>query len=72
MRGLLDTSILIALVDPDEDSPELSGFTALAISSLSFSEVHVGVAGAAPDSTQRAVRASELDKTRASFGAGIP
>lgn len=72
MRGLLDTSILIALVDPDEDSPDLSGFTALAISSLSLSEMHMGVAAAAPDSAKRAVRASELDKTRATFGAGIP
>ena len=72
MRALLDTNILIALLDPDEANPNFNGFTELMISSLSLSEMHMGVAAAAANPVKRALRESELARTRATFGAGIP
>ncbi len=72
MRGLLDTNILIALLDPQQETPDLSGFTGLTISSLSLSEMHMGVAAMASDRTKKALRENELARTRATFGAGIP
>ena len=72
MRGLLDTNILIALLDPEQETPDLRGFTGLTISSLSLSEMHMGVAAMASDPTKKALRENELARTRATFGAGIP
>ena len=68
----MDTNILIALMDPEQDTPDLSGFTGLMISSLSLSEMHMGVAVATKDPAKKALRESELARTRAAFGAGIP
>lgn len=56
MRGLLDTNILIALMDPEQDTPDLSGFSGLMISSLSLSEMHMGVAAATKDPVKKATR----------------
>jgi predicted nucleic acid-binding protein len=72
MRALLDTSILISLLDPAEATPDLSGFTEFMISSLSLSEMHMGVAAVASDPVKKAMREVELARTRATFGAGIP
>lgn len=72
MRGLLDTNILIAFLDPEQETPDLIGFTGLTISSLSLSEMHMGVAAAATDPVKKALRERELATTRATFGAGIP
>lgn len=72
MRALLDTSILISLLDPAEATPDLSGFTEFMISSLSLLEMHMGVATVASDPVKKASREVELARTRATFGAGIP
>lgn len=72
MRALLDTNVLIALLKPGETRPDLNGFTGLMISSLSFSELHMGVATAGTDSATRAAREDRISRIRATFGAGIP
>ena len=72
MRALLDTSVLIAALEPEEASPDLSGVTELMISSLSFSELYMGVAAAGANSSLREDRESGIARTRAAFGAGIP
>nr|WP_240898758.1 PIN domain-containing protein [Kocuria sediminis] len=69
---MLDTNILIALVDPGQETPDLSGFTGLTISSLSLSEMHMGVSAMIRDRAKKALRENELARTRATFGAGIP
>ncbi|MFI7494109.1 PIN domain-containing protein [Kocuria sp. M4R2S49] len=68
----MDTNILIALLDPKQETSDLSGFSGLTISSLSLSEMHMGVAAMASDRTKKALRENELARTRATFGAGIP
>ncbi|GAB2606959.1 hypothetical protein GCM10009696_10480 [Kocuria himachalensis] len=49
---MLDTNILIALLDPEQETPDLRGFSGLTISSLSLSERHMGVAAMASDPTK--------------------
>ncbi len=72
MRALLDTNVLIALLKADEVTPNLSGFTGLMISSLSFSELYMGVATAGANSLVRRAREDRIAKIRATFGAGLP
>lgn len=72
MRALLDTNVLIALLKTGETRPDLNGFTGLMISSLSFSELHMGVATAGTDSATRTAREDRISRIRATFGAGIP
>ena len=72
VRALLDTSVLIALLSSREVKPELDGFTELMISSLSFSELHMGVATAGANSAVRTAREDRIARVRTAFGAGIP
>lgn len=64
--------MLIALLSLGETRPDLDGFTGLMISSLSFSELHMGVATAGADSVTRTAREERISRIRATFGAGIP
>ncbi|ALU38761.1 hypothetical protein AS188_02235 [Kocuria flava] len=72
MKALLDTNILIALLSTGERRPDLREFSGMVISSLSFSEMHMGVATAAAGSPERVAREERIARTRAAFGAGIP
>lgn len=68
--ALLDTNILIALVNPKEQTPVLDGFDVL-VSTLSWSEMERGVA-ASKTIPIRVRRQNECRDLYAKIGDGIP
>ena len=69
--GMLDTSVLIASRSHSEALPDLQGFDDLTVSSVSYSELTMGLHSTQDLVTykQRHARLSQLKET---FGAGIP
>ena len=68
-RALLDTSVLVAMRNPDESAPDLSRFDELFVSSLSYAEMRMGLATV--DGADRARRQDRLDAVTHLFGAGL-
>ena len=71
MIALLDTSILIAVAAPTEDSPTLAGFDRSFASSLSWAELTKGLHTTASLVAFKARRA-RFDDLQRSFGEGVP
>ena len=71
MIALLDTNILIASKSETEPAPDLSGFDDLMVSSLSWSELTMGLHSTRSlgEYKRRALRLSVLEDT---YGAGLP
>jgi predicted nucleic acid-binding protein len=69
--ALLDTSILIAFVSPDEATPDLSEFVSVQVSSLSWHELTLGL-HLARDIAEYRRRTQALSGLRSVFGAGLP
>lgn len=70
VNGLLDTNILIAQFSPRERAPDLTGFTGLFVSSLSWGELTRGLHMTTELSVYKA-RAARLASLQGSFGAGL-
>ncbi|WP_299575852.1 PIN domain-containing protein [uncultured Williamsia sp.] len=68
-RALLDTSVLVAMRNPDEAAPDLTRFDELFVSSLSYAEMRMGLATV--DGADRARRQDRLDAVTNLFGAGL-
>ncbi|GAB3799166.1 hypothetical protein GCM10028798_12150 [Humibacter antri] len=68
--ALLDTSVLVALKQPSEAPPELGRFDSLFISSLSYSELRMGLCTVTGKEAER--RRDALDELALVFGAGLP
>jgi len=68
---LLDTNILIASKTPTERQPDLSGFTKLAVSTLSWSELTMGL-HATTDLIEFKARWARLNALKVGFGEGLP
>lgn len=71
MRALLDTSILIAHGESAETTPDLRDFDDVLVSSLSWTELTVGV-HRTPDIRAYRLRSARLDTLRKRFGEGLP
>lgn len=71
MRALLDTSVLIALQEHSERTPDLSDFEEIDISSLSVSELMLGLHTTATPVALR-TRLRRLEFIQAQFGEGLP
>ena len=71
MNGLLDTNILIARFSPGEPVGDLSDFTGLYVSSLSWAELTRGLHVTTDLATYKA-RAARLASLQSTFGAGLP
>ncbi|GGF98734.1 hypothetical protein GCM10007304_10860 [Rhodococcoides trifolii] len=71
MIALLDTNILIASTTEGEQLPDLTGFDDLVVSSLSYSELRMGIASTTELRLyrQREARLSEIVSV---YGDGIP
>ncbi|MEQ6897019.1 PIN domain-containing protein [Microbacterium sp. KR10-403] len=69
--ALLDTSVLIALVTPDEVPPELDDIEDTRVSSLSWVEITVGL-HTVNDLPRFRRRQAASDVLRRTLGAGIP
>jgi predicted nucleic acid-binding protein len=71
MRALLDTNILVALMSGDEAEPDLQDLEEVWVSSLTWTELLLGVH--ATDRLARyKERAARLDRLQATLGAGLP
>lgn len=68
-EAVVDTSILIA-AGGDEPAPDLSGFTGLHVSSISYSELAGGIAVAT--GARRARRQARFSDIQRVYGAGLP
>lgn len=68
--ALLDTSVLVSVNKLGEEVPDLSNFSELYVSSLSYSEMRMGLATVTGDARQR--RQDRLDEIITLFGEGIP
>lgn len=71
MIALLDTNILIAQGTATERRPDLAGFTEVAVSVLSWSELTMGL-HATTDLSAFKERLARLDALRRVFGEGLP
>ena len=71
MRALLDTSILIPILEPGQAPPDLSDVDEALVSSLSFAELTIGLHSATTVSVFRH-RTARLAALRDLFGAGLP
>jgi predicted nucleic acid-binding protein len=71
VRALADTSILIALVSPSQESPDLSEFDEVYVSSLSWSELAMGIR-AGTDAVAVLRRQAEFTALREMFGSSLP
>lgn len=70
MIGLLDTSILIAATAPQETAPDLSDFDEVVVSSLTWSELTMGL-HATTSLTVYKQREARLETLKSLFGPGI-
>lgn len=70
MIALLDTNVFIALGSRGERRPDLSGFADLVVSSLSWSELTMGL-HATSNLDEYRERHARLDGAKQLFGAGI-
>lgn len=70
MIALLDTNILIAAETASESRPDLSGFAQLVVSSLSWSELTIGL-HATTELTEFKARLARISALRAAFGEGL-
>lgn len=71
MRALLDTSILIAQVSQSEPVPDLSEYQELTVSTLSWTELLIGV-HSVQDALTYKRRQRELDRLQKFYGTGLP
>lgn len=71
VRALLDTNVIIASGSGPEELPDLDGFTDLFISSVSYSELTMGLHGTTDLAVYKA-RVARLDAAKEVFGAGLP
>lgn len=69
--ALLDTNILIAAGTTSESRPDLSGFTQVVVSTLSWSELTMGL-HATTELAEFKARMARLSALKASFGEGLP
>lgn len=70
VEAVVDTSILIADGADDEIEPDLTGFTALHVSSISYSELAGGIAVAT--GVIRARRQARYSHIQRVYGEGLP
>lgn len=70
MNALLDTNVLIAAATEREATPDLSGYTSLAVSSLTWAELVRGL-NLTTDLAQYRARRARLDELRDTFGDGL-
>lgn len=71
LAALLDTNILLAIVNANEHSPSLDGFDQVYVSTLTWAELTRGIYGAADVVTYRR-RKRDFDRLVDEFGEGIP
>lgn len=71
MIALLDTNILVASKSETEPAPDLSGFDDLMVSSLSWSELVMGL-HTTKSLTEYKRRARRLSALQDTYGAGLP
>jgi predicted nucleic acid-binding protein len=68
--ALLDTSVAIALKQPGERRPDLTPFQHVFVSSLTYSELRMGLS--LGTSAERTRRQDALDDLSTIFGEGVP
>jgi len=71
VRALLDTSVLVALSELGESTPDLSDIDYLLVSTLSFAELVIGIHAATNVSIVRH-RIARLSMLRQTLGQGLP
>lgn len=69
--ALLDTNILVARDSPGEPAPDLSGYDALVVSALSWSELTKGL-HTTTELAEFKARLARFTALRETFGSGIP